>query len=359
MEDEDNDFLAGVIEFGDGTQYTVQPAPPPPTTQPAEYSSPASAADSLAPPAPVTKEERFQDDFDRSWPRSSQSRFDHPGPPPPKTWKPAPSPTTSIRDLPPHQQPHPPPPPSIGASSTTSASTRDVGEKRVLFNERSNKLEPYGKPPPQNALGRRNAPPQPQSIAIEQRPSSPPHPQQRQSRFGPPHPHSGREGPSSFGRDLPPHANFQTGGGHKPPGLAPPTMNGAPPFSHGEPHERERERERGRRDGHHGPPGMARTENIPPPPSQPGPNFRRDRSRGRDDYRGHRDGPPPIFLRDRSRDEGRFHPGATGKMGPPPLPLPPPVPKSSDDNIVVTPTSVAVTSTVQSAPVCPGEAYLY
>jgi hypothetical protein len=45
-----------VIDFGDGTTYTIASLPKPATTQPEE------------PQQPVSKEERFAEDFDRSWP---------------------------------------------------------------------------------------------------------------------------------------------------------------------------------------------------------------------------------------------------------------------------------------------------
>ncbi|CAA7264733.1 unnamed protein product [Cyclocybe aegerita] len=58
MEEDNDNFLADVIEFGDGRQYKVE-------------SSDAQQIDSNS--APVAKEDRFVDDFDRSWPRSRDS----------------------------------------------------------------------------------------------------------------------------------------------------------------------------------------------------------------------------------------------------------------------------------------------
>src|SRR5215510_6390027 len=82
MEEDDDNFLDGVIEFGDGRQYTVQAADIPPQSSPPRSHPRTSAQnddESLHPSAesvvPVSKEERFADDFDRSWPRSKKSAF--------------------------------------------------------------------------------------------------------------------------------------------------------------------------------------------------------------------------------------------------------------------------------------------
>lgn len=114
MEEDDDNFLGEVIDFGDGRQYTVQPVKstqegPPDSKQGQQPRPPEPPATT----APVRKEDRFADDFDRSWPRSRQ--------PPP-------------REAPPHA-----PPPS--APAQPSHSPQD--SSRVLFNERSNRLEPY------------------------------------------------------------------------------------------------------------------------------------------------------------------------------------------------------------------------
>ncbi|QRW14758.1 cell surface glycoprotein 1 [Ceratobasidium sp. AG-Ba] len=102
MEDESNDFLGDVIEFGDGKTYTVPPEEEGNTTETA-----------------VSKENRFGDDYDRSWPRKplpSDSDSTHAGQ---LALQPSRLPPT--HGLPPR---HPP------------------GDGRVLFNERSNRLEP-------------------------------------------------------------------------------------------------------------------------------------------------------------------------------------------------------------------------
>ncbi|KAJ7225842.1 hypothetical protein GGX14DRAFT_349163 [Mycena pura] len=146
MEEDDDNFLDGVIEFGDGRQYKIESAELPTDSS----SATLVAAESISSlPSPrrlaarlddtqssnvlVSKEERFADDFDRSWPRSRAS------------------PSVSTRELP------------TGASSSATApspvspavsmghggplhSPQDVSASRaLLFNERSNKLEPYNR----------------------------------------------------------------------------------------------------------------------------------------------------------------------------------------------------------------------
>ncbi|KAF9535525.1 hypothetical protein CPB83DRAFT_841918 [Crepidotus variabilis] len=105
QEDDDDNFLDGVIEFGDGRQYKVD-----------NLDIPIDGKD--LPVAPVSRDERFADDFDRSWPKSRE-------PPPP------------------------PLPKDLSTSSTHSTSPKSHSahspqdSSRVLFNERSNRLEPY------------------------------------------------------------------------------------------------------------------------------------------------------------------------------------------------------------------------
>lgn len=105
MEEDDDNFLAEVIDFGDGRQYTVQhtteESKTVPTERPSEADDDQSADPTIASGPPIRKEDRFHDDFDRSLL------------PPPDTGPGAQSP------LPPN------------------------GSSKVLFNERSNKLEPY------------------------------------------------------------------------------------------------------------------------------------------------------------------------------------------------------------------------
>ncbi|KAI0067833.1 BCAS2-domain-containing protein [Artomyces pyxidatus] len=135
-EEDDDDFLGGVIEFGDGRQYQIQPTEAQPSSPPLESvnRSETDAEPSSHPPthSQVNKEDRFADDFDRSWPRSR------------------PSPTIVRSHVgPPHA-------PGASASSTSSLSPQDGS--RVLFNERSNRLEPYSNshPRPGNIVEGRN-----------------------------------------------------------------------------------------------------------------------------------------------------------------------------------------------------------
>lgn len=96
MEGDDDDFLNEVIEFGDGRQYTIETSTSLPETVVESEKPKAMTVSASENAIPVSKQERFADDFDRSWPRSR----------------------------------HSPPHPSGNDSS------------RALFNERSNKLEP-------------------------------------------------------------------------------------------------------------------------------------------------------------------------------------------------------------------------
>ncbi|RPD81726.1 hypothetical protein L226DRAFT_496780 [Lentinus tigrinus ALCF2SS1-7] len=154
MEEDDDNFLGGVIEFDDGRQYKVQSSDarhPSPPRDPSKLLSPGSSARIGGVDQPVSKEERFADDFDRSWPRS------RPGP----------------SSLPPGS-----------ASSPSSVSVQSPQESsRVLFNERSNRLEPYS----------------------HQRHSGPGAPQQgwRNSRS------DYSMSPTEGRRDAPPHTQFQ------------------------------------------------------------------------------------------------------------------------------------------------------
>ena len=113
MEEDDDNFLAEVIDFGDGRQYTVQHTSEEPRTVPTERPSEAGGDQSEDPTAvpspPMRKEDRFRDDFDRSLPPS---------------------------------KPHPSlAPPETGPNGQSPLSPN--GSSRVLFNERSNRLEPY------------------------------------------------------------------------------------------------------------------------------------------------------------------------------------------------------------------------
>ncbi|KAF7437085.1 hypothetical protein PC9H_003919 [Pleurotus ostreatus] len=165
MEEDDDNFLDGVIEFNDGRQYKIEASasassPPRPASRESSgnwHSRKPSAE------VPVTKEERFAEDFDRSWPRSK------------------PSPSNSSRGLP--STTHHAPPSALASPILSQHHHSPTESSRVLFNERSNRLEPY-------SAGN--------------------------SGFRPTHdqPHSSKRSdystsPSDFrrGRDLPPHAS--------------------------------------------------------------------------------------------------------------------------------------------------------
>jgi hypothetical protein len=127
MEEDNDDFLGGVIEFGDGRQYQIQPVDAPQTSQ--DSSVPAletSSQDLQSPlaPAGINKEDRFSDDYDRSWPRSAAL-------------------SSNIR---------PRVGPPAGASTSSNSSMSPQEASRVLFNERSNRREPW-------SSNNRNAPP--------------------------------------------------------------------------------------------------------------------------------------------------------------------------------------------------------
>lgn len=129
MAEDDDNFLENVIEFGDGRQYTIAPT---------EVDRlPSTQADSTAPPASerishdaMVKEDRFVDDFDRSWPRSKFST------------------TVSSRDFSSRSSRQP----SVSPASS-QPSHSPLQDPRTLFNERSNRLEPYSAHPPSRFPG--------------------------------------------------------------------------------------------------------------------------------------------------------------------------------------------------------------
>ncbi|KAI0702462.1 hypothetical protein BC835DRAFT_1428973 [Cytidiella melzeri] len=118
-EGDDSNFLDEVIQFEDGRQYTVQPTQDASTVLRPQSPSEAAHAAGGNPEdfhnVPVSKEERFADDFDRSWPPSRPARH---------TTEPA-------------QQP------SLSPSASSQSMHSPQDSSRVLFNERSNRLEPY------------------------------------------------------------------------------------------------------------------------------------------------------------------------------------------------------------------------
>lgn len=124
MEEDDDNFLDNVIEFGDGRQYKVVPtepekAPSDQTVQQIGSEASAEVADHTSSEV-VAKEDRFADDFDRRWPRS---KF---------------SPTVIQRDFSSRSSRQA----SISPASS-QPSHSPLESPRVLFNERSNRLEPY------------------------------------------------------------------------------------------------------------------------------------------------------------------------------------------------------------------------
>ncbi|KAF8591969.1 hypothetical protein K439DRAFT_1656414 [Ramaria rubella] len=319
MEDEEPDFLAGVIEFGDGTQYKIE--------QKSETSPSNTAEQPKSPPRdstqshlPVTKEERFGEDIGRSWPRARTSPVRSPNfnslPPRP----------------PPSQHPHLSPTESPASSSTQPLQDDISPTSRVLFNERSNRLEPWSNAKP------RSGPPTGAG------------PTRRDSREEHLPFNSIRQPPLQMqGRDAPPHshpspANVQLL--QKGPAGADSTWKGGPPkgFGHGP--------ERGRWNDVPGVRGSTSARDEDPwelrsmSSSEAAGSSARERSRGRDgrwdtDATSHgreidheRDNgrrnsnigqPPPLTLppslaRERSRDPGRQLPPLLSRMPPPPVP---------------------------------------
>jgi serine/arginine repetitive matrix protein 2 len=126
MEDEDADFLDDVIDFGDGRQYHVQAEMEAEEAAQGMLQGNETFPDTEVPStdaAPVTKENRFRDDIDRSWPRNQTGL----------------SPRTPI-DL---------EKPSIPETASPKGSLPSLSpekQHRALFNERSNRLEPLNRP---------------------------------------------------------------------------------------------------------------------------------------------------------------------------------------------------------------------
>ncbi|OCB85242.1 hypothetical protein A7U60_g7869 [Sanghuangporus baumii] len=177
MEEEDNDdFLGDVIEFGDGRQYTIHVS-----------EDTKGVAKGLEDEGSVSKEERFVDDFDRSWPKSrtapSRDELSQRG-------------RASRSET------------SSNFSAHSPVSMRDGMQSRVLFNERSNRMEPIasGRPAtssygpsrgPQIFRDRLDGPVKFHSNRIER--DAPPH-----TAFQRPHesPWNHPQGPDQHARDL-------------------------------------------------------------------------------------------------------------------------------------------------------------
>lgn len=242
MEDEDVDYLGGVIEFGDGTQYNVQQSKTPGTSTPTNLDATGQPPSQNA---PVSKAERFADDFDRNWPRSRPTGPSHPPNQPPPIHGTPLSPTAEV-----------PPGPA--------ARPRPAGDNRALFNERSNRLEPYAPAP-----GHGHGPQKP----VETRPSS--------NAFS----------PRDRQQDLPGERGRPWEQGRREPPTGP-----AVPFN---------------RDQSRGSENSRRWETNPPPPNAPG--FARERSkeaRPRGDM-----GPPAPSLG--PRELGRDFPSRVPAALPP------------------------------------------
>ncbi|KZT43937.1 hypothetical protein SISSUDRAFT_513184 [Sistotremastrum suecicum HHB10207 ss-3] len=135
-EDEDADFLDDVIDFGDGRQYKIGEK----DEAAQATAAAASGVGGVHGPAdgPVSKTERFGDDFDRSWPRSQRAH----------------SPIKSTISKPPNATPsnpasaHP-----NGSLRLTHSAFAEGPQSRVLFNERSNRLEPWSNRPSMHNSG--------------------------------------------------------------------------------------------------------------------------------------------------------------------------------------------------------------
>ena len=121
MEEDDDNFLDGVIEFGDGRQYKIESSESQQTGLSKE--APSKSGDSTY--GPVAKEERFVDDFDRSWPKSRTS--------PASVSRDVGSTTSASHSV----------TPTNVSPVVSHAAHSPQDSSRVLFNERSNRLEPY------------------------------------------------------------------------------------------------------------------------------------------------------------------------------------------------------------------------
>ena len=323
MEEDDDNFLDGVIEFGDGRQYKIQSADMPPASQLASTSSPPrdasrsrSRLDDIAPPStrdpnsnmPVSKEERFADDFDRSWPRSTAS------------------PANSAPGLPPSTSGHHPTAVATAVAVPVSpVSSQPIyspqESSRVLFNERSNRLEPYGNAHRQGQYPSKRANQSEFSISPTE------------SRSGRDFP-SPSQAPSNVQLLQKPNSSGNSEFPARARGLSSSTSGGfGPGPSNAWSNDRQRDREPPRRDG------------IPSSASMPllqSPRMSRDNynpfglasssSGGRDrdhvgENRGRRTstmGPPPVplhSLRGRSKDTGRQLPPHLSQI-PPSVPPP-------------------------------------
>ncbi|EKM60853.1 uncharacterized protein PHACADRAFT_155971 [Phanerochaete carnosa HHB-10118-sp] len=270
-EGDDNNFLDEVIEFDDGRQYTIPQAKSPPPEE-IQKASGLSEKQPESHNLPVSKEERFADDFDRSWPRS-RNGFAHER----------------------NNQP------LLSPSATSSQSLHSPQESsRQLFNERSNRLEPYS------------------SYASSRLPGPP-----RDSYFGRRGSRSDAGPPPEFrgGRDAPPHSGIQLlqkpHNGHTGPPVDEAPMRsrifGDGPGSHGPPDgSRFRDRDFAKRDGtFSGRPDYNRSRDFHHAPGMPPPIGMPDRPR-----RSSNMGPPPPSLGQEVRDGRQLPPHLSGAHPP-------------------------------------------
>ncbi|KAI6159622.1 hypothetical protein EDD17DRAFT_898939 [Pisolithus thermaeus] len=121
-EEDDDNFLDNVIEFGDGRQYNVIPTEPerPPNSHNTQMEDTSSEVIDRSLSETGAQEDRLADDFDRSWPRSKLS------------------PTTQPKDYPSRASRQ-----ASDSPVSSQPSHSPMEGPRVLFNERSNRLEPY------------------------------------------------------------------------------------------------------------------------------------------------------------------------------------------------------------------------
>ena len=282
------------------------------TSPPSDVKQP-SAKETAQSQVPVTKEERFGEDIDRSWPRARTSPV---------------HPTSS--SLPPRPAPSQQPPPIDGSASGATHTPHDGTSpmSRVLFNERSNRLEPWSnvKPrlgPPSGPTTRRDGREDHSPIGSMRPPPTP----QLHGRDAPPHSQPPgnvqllQKGAS--GSDTPWKGGLPRGFGHGPergrwvdgPGLRAPVKDEERSL---EQHRRDSMSSSSTRDRSRGRDGRWDTSVVP---------HGRDIDHGRE--REHRDShvgrpPPPVLppslTRDRSRDAGPQLSPHLSRMPPPPVP---------------------------------------
>ncbi|KIJ45757.1 hypothetical protein M422DRAFT_67178 [Sphaerobolus stellatus SS14] len=324
MEDEDDtDFLNGVIEFGDGRQYKIERHESPP----AELGRPPPEPESHG---PVNKEERFGKDIGRDWPKGKSSV---PYPPAASSFVSRPIPSQS---------------PGTSRSPTDASAQSPLESvsptSRVLFNERSNRLEPWntGKP---------------QIPSRQQGPSHPPQP----GRDAPSHPHS----PSGNVQLLQKGSSTESAWKSGPPrGFNHMPDRGrwdGPPPPHGKGDDRPWDRQR--RESVSSTAGSSVRERSRGRESRWGDTGEHNRDRGRRDSNV---GQPPVPMlpptlsreqQNRPFENGR-HPLPHLRMPPPPMP-PMRGPSARDSRPVPTSPSMSVRSTrslvSEQAPVSPSQ----